>query len=310
VSPGDPALLSNGVNLVRLDANANSQPIKILGVMHDDGVNGDAVANDGIFTLQFTANEPAKGQIVLQCAAAFRGLARRFTAASATYVPVVPVGPPQPTILSVVPGFGLQGQQGLSVTVTGQATHFTQGITTASFGVGITASLTVNSPTSATALLNIDPAAPLGQQDVTLNTGNEVVTLKNGFTVGRVGGPPTISDFNPKSGPIGTLVTVTGANLQPNAGTAAQVTLAKQGGGTINSPVSSATGTTLSFVIPAGAATGTLKITVNSSTASSGSPLTIVPSSSFTFKHCAVHGQCDPRPNRGVCDQPDGHKRL
>src|SRR5690242_9721930 len=52
VGSGDPALLSNGVNLVRLDAN--NQPIKIIDVMHDDGANGDAVANDGIFTLRFT----------------------------------------------------------------------------------------------------------------------------------------------------------------------------------------------------------------------------------------------------------------
>ena len=64
-----------------------------------------------------------------------------------------------PALLSVSPNSGQQGQQTLSVTITGQNTHFVQGTTTASFGAGITvASLTVNSPTTATAVINIDPS--------------------------------------------------------------------------------------------------------------------------------------------------------
>ena len=48
--------------------------------------------------------------------------------------------------------------------LTGQSTHWVQGTTVASFGAGITvASLTVNSATSATAVLNIDPAAGGGR---------------------------------------------------------------------------------------------------------------------------------------------------
>src|SRR5207237_1383826 len=94
------------------------------------------------------------------------------------------VGTGTPALSQVNPNTGQQGQQNLSVAVTGQFTHFVQGTTTASFGAGITvASLTVNSATSATAVLNIDPAATTGTRDVALTTGSEVVTLTNGFTV-------------------------------------------------------------------------------------------------------------------------------
>ena len=53
----------------------------------------------------------------------------------------------------------------LSVAITGLFTHFSQGVTTASFGAGITViSLTVSSAISATAVLNIDPAASGGNR--------------------------------------------------------------------------------------------------------------------------------------------------
>src|SRR5207253_7946126 len=67
-----------------------------------------------------------------------------------------------------------QGQQNLNVNLTGQFTHFVQGTTTASFGAGITvATLTVNSATTATAVLNIDPAAATGSRNVTMTTGGD-----------------------------------------------------------------------------------------------------------------------------------------
>ena len=58
------------------------------------------------------------------------------------------------------------------MSLTGQFTHWVQGTSTASFGAGITvATLTVNSATSATAVLNIDPAAAAGARNVTVTTG-------------------------------------------------------------------------------------------------------------------------------------------
>lgn len=52
---GDRALIANGVNLLRL--NASGQAIATLGVMLDNGQNGDAASGDGVFTYRFTANE-------------------------------------------------------------------------------------------------------------------------------------------------------------------------------------------------------------------------------------------------------------
>jgi RHS repeat-associated protein len=89
-----------------------------------------------------------------------------------------------PILESVNPNSGQQGQQNLSVVLTGNGTNWLQGTTTVSFGTGITvASLTVNSPSSATAVLNISASAAVGPQTVTITTGGEVETHVNGFAV-------------------------------------------------------------------------------------------------------------------------------
>ena len=56
-----------------------------------------------------------------------------------------------------------------------------------------------------------------------------------------------------------------------------------QAGGTISAPLASATATTLTFVIPAGAATGVLTAALGGATATSTGTLTINPSSTFTL---------------------------
>ena len=100
------------------------------------------------------------------------------------------------------PNTGQQGQTNESVSLTGQFTHWVQGTTAASFGAGITvASLTVNSATSATAVLNIDAAAAAGARNVTVTTGGEVVTLNNGFTV--TNGTPVLTHGESEHGAAG-----------------------------------------------------------------------------------------------------------
>ena len=169
---GGPALIASGLNLLRVDGASPA----IVGVMHDDGLNGDAVANDGIYTLLFSASSVA--QMQLQSAAAIRAQVHRLKSPTVT-VPVV-----VPTLLSVAPNSAQQGQQNVSVTITGQFTHFSQGATTANFGTGVTVtSLTINSATSATAILNVNATAALGATNVTMTSGLEVATLANGFTV-------------------------------------------------------------------------------------------------------------------------------
>ena len=117
-----------------------------------------------------------------------------------------------PVITQVNPNAGQQGQQNLSVAITGQFTNWVQGTTTASFGTGITVvSLTVTTPTSATAVINIAPTAIVGPYTVTLTTGGEIDTLTNGFTVAA--GTPVITQVNPNTGQEGQRnlsVTITG----------------------------------------------------------------------------------------------------
>lgn len=71
----DTGLIPSSVNLLRLGATS-TQPT-ILGKMHDDGLNGDALAGDHIYTLLVLFNEPSAGQIQLEVSAAFRGQLRR-----------------------------------------------------------------------------------------------------------------------------------------------------------------------------------------------------------------------------------------
>ena len=177
----------------------------------------------------------------------------------------VTVSPP-PNLLSIAPAAGQEGQQNLPVTITGQSTHFVQGTTTASFGAGITvATLTVNSATSATAVLNIDPSAVTGARNVTVTTGAEVVTLTNGFTV--TPGTPVITLVNPNYGQQGQInlsVTITGQFTHWLQGT----TTASFGAGiTVNSvTVAGATSLTANLSMATGAAMGPRTVTVTTGT--------------------------------------------
>jgi RHS repeat-associated protein len=112
--------------------------------------------------------------------------------------------------------------------------------------------------------------------------------------------PPTtnpslaIADFNPKSASEGTLITVTGSNFAPSGSPPPQVTLSKQGGGSLNAPLSTFSGTSLSIVIPAGAATGPLVVTAGTQTATSASVLTVTTSSSFALGIAPMAGNLIP----------------
>jgi uncharacterized protein (TIGR03118 family) len=64
------------VNLLRLDAS--DRVINVFAVMRDDGMGGDQTANDGIFTLKQTLNEPP-GELRLKASAAFGGVVVRVS---------------------------------------------------------------------------------------------------------------------------------------------------------------------------------------------------------------------------------------
>ena len=168
----------------------------------------------------------------------------------------------RPHISEVKPDKAHQGQTNLNVAVTGQYTHFAQGTTTASFGTGITLnSVTVADSTHVTVNLSVDAMATVGNRNVTLTTGSEVVTLSNGFAVGA--GTPVITQVNPNTGQQGQSnlnVAITGQYTHFVQGT----TTASFGAGiTINSvTVSSATAATVNLSVDPGATVGNRNVTL------------------------------------------------
>jgi RHS repeat-associated protein len=84
----------------------------------------------------------------------------------------------------------------------------------------------------------------------------------------------TILDFNPKSGPVGTLVTLTGNNL----GAPPQVSLPKEIGGTIDQPLSKSSSTSVSFVIIVGSTSGPITVSNGLTGATTSSSFTVTAS--------------------------------
>ncbi|NAY91503.1 BspA family leucine-rich repeat surface protein [Muricauda sp. JGD-17] len=80
---------------------------------------------------------------------------------------------------------------------------------------------------------------------------------------------PTITGFTPKTGPVGTLVTITGTNF----GTTASANTVKIGSATAT--VGSATATKLTITVPQGAASGKVSVAVDGKTATSTDNFTV-----------------------------------
>jgi hypothetical protein len=90
-----------------------------------------------------------------------------------------------PAITNVTPDTGQEGQQNLPVTITAQFTNFKTNQVTVDFGAGISVvSVTVNSPTSLTVLIDIADNATFGPRTVTVSYEDpHTITLPNGFFV-------------------------------------------------------------------------------------------------------------------------------
>ena len=109
--------------------------------------------------------------------------------------------------------------------------------------------------------LSVDATATVGNRNVTLTTGSEVVTLSNGFAVGA--GTPVITQVNPNTGQQGQTnlnVAITGQYTHFVQGT----TTASFGAGiTINSvTVSSATAATVNLTVATSATLGSRTVTM------------------------------------------------
>jgi hypothetical protein len=72
----DSTPLPNGINLLKTDAAGKT--LSTVGVMHDDGVNGDAKAGDKLFSYALTINQPAVGQVYYRASVAFKGVLQRL----------------------------------------------------------------------------------------------------------------------------------------------------------------------------------------------------------------------------------------
>src|SRR6185437_14115075 len=194
------------------------------------------------------------------------------------------LSPSAPLIASASPNHGAPGTTA-NIAVTGLNTHFASD-TTILADNGVTANTpVVTDATHLTVTLNIPPGTALGQISVTAHTpsANEEATLPNGFTIGTGDPVPTIGNISPASGPIGTAVTITGTTLVSSFGTPASVLVPLQGGGLTGAPVTSATATSLTYVVPSTAASGNVTVSSASGSVTSATAFTVVPSSTYTI---------------------------
>jgi hypothetical protein len=89
-------------------------------------------------------------------------------------------------ITGVKPNTAPQATENVTITFTTQSTHFVRGTTQVDLGPGITlrdSALDVTRPTTAVGSFTIARDAAPGPRTITITTGNEVVALRDGFTV-------------------------------------------------------------------------------------------------------------------------------
>ncbi len=164
---------------------------------------------------------------------------------------------PAPVISTVAPS---SGGAGTAVTVTG--TNFT-GTTRVLFNA-TAAPFTVVSPT--TIVTGVPAGATSGRISVTSPAGTATSAMT--FSVQRRGVAPRISGFTPASGPVGTVVTITGTNL----GGATSVSL-----GSLAAPFRVLSAGSVSVTIPSGAARGRFTVRTAGGSATSSSSFTVRP---------------------------------
>ncbi len=183
--------------------------------------------------------------------------------ASATYSIVIT---PAPVFSSISPSVATAGQSA-TVSITTLNTHFLQGTTAVSLGAGVTVnSLTVNSATSLTAALSLDPNAAPGSRDLTITTGTETLTATVAFNVAAPN-LPAITSVSPDGAKSGQTVSVTvqGSNL------AAATFSVSSSGGTIAQPTISSDGTSATMQVTAGANAGSFNIIATTAAGTSNS---------------------------------------
>ncbi len=235
-------------------------------------INGKTVASFGadVTVNSITVTDATHASLSITVAANAAAGARTLTLATGSEVDSLVAGftivasSGTPVILTVTPNTGRPGQTLANLAVVGQSTNFVNGMTTASFGAGITVnSTTVTDATHATVSITIAVSAATGGRLVGLTTGNEVALSPSGFAVTANGATPVIQTVTPDAGQPGQVfasVTVVGQGTNFVDG----ITVADFGPGiTVNSTsVTDATHATVSITIAANAPAGTRVVTM------------------------------------------------
>jgi pectate lyase len=160
------------------------------------------------------------------------------------------------------------GRVGTPVTIRGSGFSSVARDNTVEFN-GTEATVTAASKTSLT--VTVPAGATSGP--ITVAVGGEQASSESEFTVEAALTGPAIDSFSPTSGPVGTPVTITGADFS----TTAKGNTIKFNGATAT--VTAASSTSLTATVPAGATTGRLTVTVGVKTATSTSDFTVVAAS-------------------------------
>jgi hypothetical protein len=167
--------------------------------------------------------------------------------------------PLPPFISSFTP---TSGPVGTSVTIFGS--NFFE-VTGVRFG-GVPATFTVNSPTQITA--TVPAGATTGP--ISVITPGGTATSSRPFVVLET---PIVTSFSPTSGPVGTVVTITGSGF-------VEVSAVRFGGVaatfTVNSP------TQITATVPAGATTGPISVITPGGTATSSTPFVVLEAPTLT----------------------------
>lgn len=183
-----------------------------------------------------------------------------------------------PVIASLTPS---QGSVGATVTIAGNRFDARgPSFNTVKFAAtgGGTVNATVTSATRSELIVTVPVGTVTG--NVTVQTAGGT---SNGVTFTLSGGQaPVIADFNPKSGPIGTLVTITGTNLMAGS-TTPTVTFAGAGSSRLPGQVAFASATEVRATVPANAVTGVIELITTAGTATTSLPFTIASSQDFAL---------------------------
>jgi hypothetical protein len=190
----DPSLIANSVVLQKL--NASGQVIAVVGTLHDDGLAGDAVAGDNIYSIRTTVYETAPGSLTLRVAAGFKG------SLLLTFAPPMPI-----TIAGAAVGISIDSPANLLYT------NLTPVNVTGTAGANATVKINgVNAPvTNGRFLASIPLVEGLNTLTaVATNTGGVTTTASVQVTLDTT--PPHLTIDSPQAGTTTTAssVTVTG----------------------------------------------------------------------------------------------------